>query len=266
MKKTILALLTLSLLTTAFVGCGKTADSSKTTVNKESEETPPTEKQVWLLHTEYSVSENATRTYYYDEFGNNIQMDLTTELPPSTATWLYEYDEHNNLTKRSVVSSGKDPFVQLVLTYDEDGKLMTRQEISTNSDRTYLYRYDDQNRIAALTTEKGEIVDKYIYSTDGTYKIQHGNDPYDYARYNADGQMLELRLGKEIKIVYVYNKDGNLTEAVTYNEYEDYETPEKTVYQLDEHGNAVKLIKVSSSGNETVIAEREYKLHTVKIR
>ena len=42
--------------------------------------------------------------------------------------------------------------------------------------------------------------------------------------------------------------------------------PQKTVYYLDENGNAIKISQVNSQGIETVMGEYEYKLYTVKTK
>ena len=261
MKKTLALLLLAAMLTAPLAGCSSSDDTEG--ADNGSTDGTPTEKEVWLLHTEYSTREKVKQTYTYDEYGNKIQYTAEDANGNVTATWILEYDDHNNLLKRSVVSGGKEPFVQLIMTYDENGKLIERREINTVSESVFTYQYDDQNRVIARLYQSGNPSETYSYNADGSYKVQYGSDSGDYALYDADGNVQERHYGSDTKIVYSYNQDNVLVEAVQYS---GKTIVQKQIFQLDKHGNPVKVIVVNSDGSETVISEREYKLYKIKVR
>lgn len=224
-------------------------------------ETIPTEKQVWLPCTSFDYGENVKYTYYYDEYGNEIKTTKEKANGELSATWFSEYDRNHNLVKKTVDTGDGTPFVQLIQTYDENGNLMERHEFTTSSERIYTYQYDEQNRV--LSKSSGQTVEIYTYAEDGSYKVQKVNKPDEYRLYNKDGKMTEEHFGKDSKWVYSYNADGILVELVSYS---GNDVAWRMVYYLDEHGNAVKVTYVSSSGEETVLSEYEYQLYTVKVK
>ncbi len=224
-------------------------------------ENVPTEKQIWLPYTMLDHAEKCRRTYYYDEYGNEIKTtkeDLNGNLQ---ATWISEYNDDNDLIKRSVDTGNGAPFVQLIQTYDDKGHLIEKREITKSSESVFTYRYDEQNRL--ISKSNGErIVETYTYEADGSYMVQKVNKADEYSLYRADGKIKERHVSPNIKLVYSYNADGVLVECVTYS---GENITQKTVYHLDENGNAIKITQVSASGNEIVMGEYEYKLYTVKV-
>ena len=66
-----------------------------------------------------------------------------------------------------------------------------------------------------------------------------------------------------MKQVYSYNDNGALVECATYS---GENITQKTVYHLDDNGNAIKISRVNASGNETVMGKYEYKLYTIKVK
>ena len=263
MKKTLAYLLLAALLATPLVGCHKDDSDEPAKTTTSGEKDIPTEKKVWLLHKEFHVSEKVMQTNYYDEFGNRIKYTSEDENGDIIATWLLDYDDRNNLIKRSVVTGGKDPLVQLIMTYDEEGKLIEKRECNTDLDHIYTYEYDDQGRILAELNNDGDVVNKYFYRADGSYKVQHGSFSDDYSVYDQNGNVQERHFDSESKMVYTYNKNGILVEAIYYFENT---IRYKMIYQLDEHNNPVKIIRVSDSGDERVTVECEYKLYTIKVK
>lgn len=226
------------------------------------EENVPKEKEIYLPYTLLDHSENCKRTYYYNEYGNEIKTTKENLNGELLATWLYEYDENQNLIKRTVDTGDGTPFVQLIQIYDDKGNLLEQREYTTNGETVSTYQYDDQNRV--ISKKRGEtVIETYIYAEDGSYTVQSASDPDVYRHYNKDGKITERHLTATTKVIYAYNIDGVLTEAVTYS---GNDIAGKQVYQLDEHGNPIKVIQVSSSGAESVLGEYEYKRYTVKVK
>lgn len=218
------------------------------------------EKQIWLPYTMLDHHENCKYTYYYNEYGNEIKAikeDLSGNVQ---ATWISEYDDNQNLIKKSVDTGNGEPFVQLIQIYDDNGNLVERRGISKTNESVYTYTYDEQNKLISKSCD-GQIFETYTYEADGSYKGQNVNNAKQYSIYRPDGKIKELHLASNNKIVYSYNEDGVLVECVTYS---GESMKEKTVYHLDENGNAVKVSKVNASGDETVYGEYEYKQYTVK--
>lgn len=220
------------------------------------------EKQIYLPYTSLHYSENCKYTYEYDEYGNEIKRIQENLNGERLATWSYEYDEDQNLIKRTVDTGDGTPFVQLEQTYDDNGNLLEKREYTTNGETVFTYEYDSPNRV--ISEKKGEtLTETYTYEADGSYKVQSASDPNEYSLYNKDGQMTERHISETVKVIISYNGDGILTESATYS---DNDISAKQVYQLDEHGNAIKVTLVSASGEETVLSEYEYKQYTVKAK
>lgn len=218
------------------------------------------ETQIWLPYTMLDHHENCKYTYYYDEYGNEIKTvkeDLSGNVQ---ATWISEYDDNGNLIKKSVDTGNGEPFVQLIQTYDDKGNLIEKREINTTTETVYTYEYDEQNKLISRSNG-GEIIEAYTYMSDGSYKVQKAGNTDEYSIYDADGKIKERHFNADKKMVYSYNEDGILVECVTYT---GESMKEKTVYHLDENGNAVKVSKVNASGDETLYGEYEYKQYTVK--
>jgi nanoRNase/pAp phosphatase (c-di-AMP/oligoRNAs hydrolase) len=114
--------------------------------------------------------ENCKYTYYYDEYGNEAKKTKADLNGNIQATWLYEYDDNQNLTKRSVDTGEGEPFVQLIQAYDDNGRLIEKREITISSEHIYTYQYDEQNRLASISTE-GQVIETYVHEADGSYKI-----------------------------------------------------------------------------------------------
>lgn len=214
--------------------------------------------------TEYS--QNIKTTYEYNEYGNVTKSTQESMNGEVIATRLFEYDDNQNLTKRTVDTGDGTPFVQLVQTYDDKGNLLEKHDFTQSGDTVNeivrTYQYDEQNRV--ISVKRGdEVTETYTYEADGSYKIQSASDPDAYSLYNKDGKIIERQLFASSKVIFTYDDDGNLTESTTYS---DNEMTEKQVYQLDEHGNAIKVTRVSASGEETVLIEYEYKQYTVKTK
>ena len=265
MKKTLISALALICVCTfilTFSACDIKNDQKVDSSTTESQtQSPITEKQIWLCYTTIIQNEQCKYSYYYDEYGNEIkkvQEDLSGNFK---AEWIYEYDDNQNLIKTTVDTKEREPFVQLIQIYDDNGNLIEKQVFSLASESIYTYHYDEQNR--PIYKKNGdEIVERYIYNTDGSYKIQNANLSNEYTLYNADGKIQE-RHSFDLKTVYSYNEDGVLLECVTYS---GGEITNKTICYLDENGNAIKTSNVNSSGNETVISESEYRQYTVKVK
>lgn len=257
MKRTLIALLVLActcILTFTFAACGNG--------NNQNADSSTTEQQVWLPYTVLDYSENCKRTYYYDEYGNEIKMTKEDLNGHIQATWLSEYDDNQNLIKRSVDTGNGEPFVQLIQTYDGKGNLIEKREISTSSESVFTYQYDEQNKLISRSNG-GQIVETYIYEADGSYKVQKANRADEYSIYSADGKIQERHSGSNMKWVYLYNDDGILVECATYS---GENITQKTVYHLDDNGNAIKISQVNASGHETVMGEYEYKLYTIQVK
>ncbi len=249
MKKARLLIFSIFFIFT-FVACSNTDVASE-----------PTEQQIWLPYTMLDNSENCIYTYYYGEYGNNVRTtkeDLNGNLK---STWLYEYDDNQNLTKRSVDTGDGTLFVQLVQTYDNSGRLIEKREYNTNSEYVYTYQYDEQNRLVS-TNKDGEIIETYTYEADGSYKLKKANSSDEYSLYGADGKIRERHLSSDMKWIYYYNENGILVECSIYS---GEDITRKTVYHLDENGNAVKITQVSASGTERVMSEYEFKQYTVTV-
>lgn len=230
--------------------------------NDQNADSSATEKQIWLPYTMLDHSENCKRTYYYDEYGNEIKMTKEDLNGNIQATWFYEYDDNQNLIKRSVDTGNKELFVQLIQTYDDKGNLIEKREISLSGESVSTYQYDEQNRIISRSNG-GQIVETYTYKADGSYKVQRTNYPDQYTLYSAEGKIQELHTGTNTKVIYSYNKDGVLVECTTYSQEN---ITSKTVYHLDNNGNAIKISSINESGDETVLSELEYKQYTVKLK
>ncbi|MBQ7336086.1 MAG: hypothetical protein IJW92_06410 [Clostridia bacterium] len=140
--------------------------------------------------------------------------------------------------------------------------MIEKREFGTSYEVVYTYQYDEQNRLISKSNG-GKIVETYIYETDGSYKIQNVNDTNEYSLYRADGKNQERHYDSNRKWVYSYNADGILVECVTYS---GENITLKTVYHLDENGNAIKVTQVFASGNEKVMGEYEYQQYTVKVK
>ena len=253
MRKISIKLITLvciCIFTFTFVACGQESNAF------------PTEQQMWLPYTMLDYSENCKRTYYYDEYGNEIKATKEDFNGNIQATWLYEYDDNQNLIKRSVDTGNGEPFVQLIQIYDDKGNLIEKREITTSFESVSTYRYDKQNRLISRSNG-GQIVETYTYEADGSYKIQKANNVDEYSVYGTDGKIQESHFGSNMKKVYFYNDEGVLVECVTYS---GENITQKTVYYLDDNGNAIKISQVNASGNETVMVECEYKLYTIKVK
>ena len=257
MKRTLICLLAIAYIYTfAFIF---TACDSKSDQNADSSQA---DHQIWLPYTMLDYFENCKYTYYYDEYGNEIKTTKADSSGTIEAAWLSEYDDNHNLIKRSVDTGDGELFVQLIQTYDDKGNLIEKRETSTNFESVSTYRYDEQNRLISRSNN-GQIVETYTYEADGSYKIQNANSPDEYSVYGADGKIQERHLDSDIKLVYFYNDVGILVECATYSEEN---ITKKTVYHLDDNGNAVKISQVNAFGNEKVTAEYEYTLYTVKAK
>ena len=263
MKKTtllrVLSVMSLLVLLFSFASCKN--ESIKET-ESGSGENVPSEKKIYLPYTMLDHSESCKYTYYYDEYGNEIKRtkeDLNGNLQ---ATWICEYDGNHNLTKKSVDSGNGTLFVQLIQTYNDKGNLLEKREISTAGEEVYTYRYDEQNRLASVI-HGGEVIETYTYEADGSYRLQNTLNSDEYSLYDSEGRIKERSISSKLKLVYSYNSNGVLTECDTYS---GEDITKKTVYSLDENGNAVKVTQVSASGTETVLSEYEYKEYTVKAK
>ena len=179
------------------------------------------------------------------------------------AEWISEYDDNQNLIKRSVVDTKNgEPFVQLIQSYDDKGNLIESRDFSTHGETVYTYQYDEQNRVMSRSSN-GTLIETYTYEPDGSYKIQSVNIVDIYSVYRADGKIELRQSGPNTKSVFIYNDEGFLVECINYNKEI---ITQKTVYYLDENGNAIKISHVNSRGIETVLGEYEYKLYTVKTK
>lgn len=223
----------------------------------------PTEKQVYLCYTMIDYHEKCTRTYYYDEYGNELKTVKEDMRGNFLAEWISEYDDNQNLIKTSVVDTKNgEPFVQLIQSYDDKGNLIESRHFSTHDETVYTYQYDEQNRVMSRSSN-GTLIETYTYEPDGSYKIQSVNIADIYSVYRADGKIELRQSGPFTKSVFIYNDEGFLVECINY--YKEIMN-RKTVYYLDENGNTIKVSQVNSQGIETVMGEYEYKLYTVKTK
>ncbi len=250
----LLALVCMCVFTFTFVACDKG--------NGQNVDPSPTEQQIWLPYTMLDHFENCTRTYYYDEYGNEIKLTKEDLNGNVQSTWLCEYDDNQNLIKRSVDTGDGTLFVQLIQTYDDKGNLIEKREISLSGESVYTYQYDEQNRLVSISTG-GQIIETCTYEADGSYKIQKVNDANEYSVYRADGKIQERYFGSNMKVVWSYNEDGVLVECATYS---GENITQKTVCHLDDNGNTIKISQVNASGNETVMGEYEYRQYNVKVK
>ena len=221
----------------------------------------PTEQEIWLPYTMLDYYENCKYSYYYNEYGNEIKSTKEDSNGNLLATWLYTYDDNQNLTEKSVDTGNGTYFVQLVQKYDDNGNLIEKREIYTTSESVYTYRYDELNRLIS-TSLNGETIETYTYEPDGSYKLQKTNSSDEYSLYDASGKIIERHLSSNVRWIYSYNENGILTECAVYS---GEDITRKTVYHLDENGNAVKIKQVSSSGDEKTMAEYQYKQYTVTV-
>lgn len=225
------------------------------------DETPPTEQQIWLPYTMLDHLENCRRTYTYDAYGNETTVTKEDLNGAVLATWISEYDEHQNLIRRSVDTGKGEPFVQLIQVYDPNGNLTERQEINTNGKTVYSYQYDDANRLISRSSG-GQIIESYIYEADGSYRVQKTSNADEYSLYLADGRIRERHFASNRKWTYTYDGDGNLLECTVYS---GKDVIQRTVYRLDENGNAVTVSQIDASGKETVVGEYEYRQYSVTV-
>jgi len=250
----LLALVCMCVFTFTFVACDKG--------NGQNVDPSPTEQQIWLPYTEINYFDNCKHTYYYDEYGNEIKKTKEDWTGNIQAAWLYEYDDNQNLIKRSVDTGDGTPFVQLIQTYDDKGNLIEKREIGLSSESVYTYQYDEQNRLISRINGE-QIIETYTYEADGSYKVQNAKDADAYRIYRADGKILVLHSGSNMKVEYSYNDDDVLVGCAIYS---GENITEKQIYHFDDNGNPIKLSKVYASGEETVMAEFEYKQYTVKVK
>jgi hypothetical protein len=250
----LLALVCACIFTFTFIACDHGNDKNT--------DPSATEQQVWLPYTILDHFENCKRTYYYDEYGNEIKMTKEDLNGNIQATWLCEYDTNHNLIKQSVDTGNGEPFVQLIQTFDDKGNLIEKRQISSGGESVSTYQYDEQNRLISRSNG-GQIVETYTYEADGSYKIQKVNNPNEYSIYRADGKIQERHVSPNIKMVYSYSAGGVLLECTTYS---GENTTQKQIYHFDDHGNLNKIIQVNAAGEETVMGEYEYKLYTVKVK
>jgi YD repeat-containing protein len=150
----------------------------------------------------------------------------------------------------------------LIQSYDDKGNLIESRDFSTHGETVYTYQYDEQNRVMSKSSN-GTLIETYTYEPDGSYKIQSVNNADEYSVYRADGKIELHQSGPNTKSVFIYNDEGFLVECINY--YKEIMN-KKTVYYLDENGNAIKISQVNSQGIETVMGEYEYKLYTVKTK
>jgi len=257
MKKILIGLLALvcaCIFTFTFIACDYGNDKNT--------DPSATDQQVWLPYTMLDHFENCKRTYYYDEYGNEIKLTKEDLNGNIQATWLSEYDGNQNLIKRSVDTGNGEPFVQLIQTFDDKGNLIEKREISLSGESVYTYQYDEQNRCISMSND-GEIVETYTYEADGTYKIQKANNAKEYSIYCADGKIQVRYFGSNMKVEYSYNDEGVLLECTTYS---GENITQKQIYHFDDNGNPIKFIQVNAAGQETVMGEYEYKLYTIKVK
>lgn len=235
-----------------------------TSCTVKSNETTVAEKQIWLPYSMTDYSGNSTYFYDYNAFGSLIKMTKKDADGKISATWLLEYDENQNLIKQSVDNGDKAPFVQLIQVFDAKGNLTLQHKYTSNGETVYTYQYDDQGRLVSKSSGE-QIIETYTYAADGSYRVQNVNNENEYRLYNQDGKITEQQTGTATvsKWVYSYNAEGILVEATSYS---GNEISKRQVYQLDEHGNAVRITQLSSSGEETVLSEYEYKQYTVKVK
>ncbi len=221
----------------------------------------PEEKTVWLEHSRLNLSTNIKSTYEYDEYGNQIKASQSDAAGNVTSVRLYEYDENSNLIRTTLNKSDGTSFVQLEQIFDENGNLTERREYTTSGEHIFTYQYDEQNRPISVTNG-GMITETYIYNDDGSYKVQDAVVENEYSLYDRDGNLLEVN-SSHAKTVYTYDDAGNHTETAVYT---NGNLGYRTVYELDENQNPVKMIQISANGRETALYEYEYREYTVKIK
>jgi len=250
----LLALICVCVFTFTFTACDNGNDKNA--------DPSTNEQQVWLPYTMLDHFENCKRTYYYDEYGNEIKVTKEDLNGNIQATWLSEYDDNQNLIKRSVDTGKGEPFVQLIQIYNDKGNLIEKREINLSGESVYTYQYNEQNRCISKSSG-GQIVETYIYEADGSYKVQKANNANEYSLYRADGKIQVRYFGSNMKAEYSYNDESALVECTTYS---GEDITQKQIYHFDDNGNLIKIIQTDASGHETVVGEYEHKLYTVKAK
>lgn len=223
-------------------------------------------------------------TYEYDEWGN-----LSVVESANGSRKYYTYDDQRRLARIDEKDGDEKALTAEKWEYDEKGRVIKYTHWAGETTTTE-YTYDDSGKLIKTVETSGSVTSQYDYeyAEDGSYMKSSkdsaghvlvwcytaGDDPL--AQYTDDVKQKE----------YTYDENGNLLKYESFyegavHEYESYtydstgkliekavstEPGSETIrrYEYDSFGNCICTKYVSSTGEESIFEECEYKSFTVR--
>lgn len=283
MKKLFVAILMLSFVVTAFVGCSSGSDykrALKLIEDKKYEEAYEllneavhgtedlNECRALLKRFEVVYKKTETVTYKISRLDKynpqTIEIYTTVELDDKgnvileegrekdailyKRTYSYEYDDNDNVTAKLTYDENGNLTRKQTYEYDERGLLQLISYYSPNGDESSQTKYERK------FDDNGYVTDVIAYNAKGEFQ-SHTKREYD--KYgNVTLLAMPNYLGEIItKTTYEYDENGNL---LLETDYMTGEYNGKTEYQYDENGNLTLTTKYGNNKNASP-SQVEYK-------
>ncbi|MCH5183455.1 MAG: RHS repeat protein [Oscillospiraceae bacterium] len=207
---------------------------------------------------------SGSRSYYtYDDQRRLVRIDEKDGDDKALTAEKWEYDEKDRVIKYTHWSGGT---TTTEYTYDDSGKLIKTVETGGSVTNQYDYEYaEDGSYTKSSKDSEGHVL--VWYYTAGDDPLAQYTDDVKQKEYTYDenGNLLKYESFYEGEVFeyesYTYDSTGRLTEKAV-----SIEPGSETIrrYEYDEFGNCICTKYVSSTGEESIFEECEYKLFAVR--
>ncbi|MGA7721688.1 MAG: hypothetical protein WCA84_10975 [Ignavibacteriaceae bacterium] len=248
MRKGIVIVSTILMLTLILSGCSSAPKITKEENPKVAEEAKPSLPLIKNLDSEERILIKSQNIRSIDkiQFVYNSRGKLTNGQKNSQLT----YDTAGFIT--STLFYNKDGKVDQKYEYRYDNKGIRTETIRLDSkgkaDKQYAYEYNNYGNKtkASRLSNSGKLEKYYIYNYDDNGNLT------DELWYDAAGNM-------EFKIVNHYSPDGNKVESLNYNATGDLIS--RSIYKYDKNNNVIEEDRFDDDNNPSSIIQYVYKYY-----
>lgn len=244
-----------------------------------------TEEGVRLLYKVSNPAFGSWTVYDYNEHG-----DIVTEEHSDGQIKYYTYDDSGRLARTDLKNGGGRVLASEKWEYDASGKLFKYTNWAGSLSNTeYVYNEDGRITKAIVEDDDGIREQIYEYFSDGNYSIS-GKNPngQEYVvMYNKNGNIISTYNAGTKMSEYTYDTGGKVLRYESYYnseifEYTEFRYDEKGVlvekevstepgrvyyerYEYDDLGEMTRITRITPSGEERIVEEREYTIFSISI-